>query len=60
MTSVWFDFGNGEIQQFDWNTEAECDAFINGVSIALEAVGIDDYYQFDSQEEADEHLNNLV
>jgi hypothetical protein len=55
--TVWFDFGNGP-EEHSEATPQEMDAFIRGVRFAMDECGIDDYRQFDSQEEVDEYLSN--
>lgn len=53
MEKVWFDFGDGQPREFAFATPEELNAFIEGVSAAAEGFGLDDYRQFDTQEEAD-------
>jgi hypothetical protein len=50
--SVWFDWGDGSPQQFQFDTEKEMDAFIQGVSAAASGFGMDDYRQYDTAAEA--------
>lgn len=47
MERVWFDFGEGDIEEFSFSTPAEMNAFLEGVSTAAQAWGIDDYRQYD-------------
>jgi hypothetical protein len=41
--SVWCDFGDGEFQKFDFETEAGRNAFADGILTAANAWGIDDF-----------------
>jgi hypothetical protein len=42
-SSVWADFGDGEFKQFSFHTEAEQNAFANGILTAANEWGIDDF-----------------
>lgn len=55
---VWFDFGDGDQQEFTFDTEKEMDAFIQGVSAAASGFGLEDYRQYDSEEEVKEAKEN--
>jgi hypothetical protein len=41
--SVWAEFGDREYERFDFETEAEQNAFANGILTAANAWGIDDF-----------------
>lgn len=55
---VWFDFGDGHVQEFVFDTEKEMDAFICGVSTAGENWGLDDYRQFETWKDVQEYLED--
>ena len=48
---VWFDFGNGPGLHEEPTTERMA-AFIEGITIAMQECGIDDYSQYDTEAEA--------
>lgn len=56
MHSVWFDFGDGKPDRFDFRSIKELNAFIMGVGITMAKHGINDYRQFDTQEQVDKFL----
>jgi hypothetical protein len=55
MERVWFDFGNGPLVHEEESKEA-MDAFIEGVQFSMQANGLDDFRQFNTQAELDEYL----
>ena len=57
--TVWIDWGDGEtIRQYDFATLTELEGFLIGVDEASLQWGIDDWRQFDSQEEANVALGD--
>ncbi len=62
MFKVWFDWGGGapdEIQCYEEATLAELNAFLAGVCAAACAWGIEDFRQFDSEEEIEEYRRTI-
>lgn len=54
MFKVWIDWGGGdpeEVQRYEFATIAELNAFLEGVLSASTAWGIEDFRQFDSEQE---------
>lgn len=50
--SVWCDFDNGALTEYQFKIESEQSAFLDGVTIAADGFGLDDYRLFYSLDEA--------
>jgi hypothetical protein len=59
MYRVWFDFGSG-VEVFEEKTLEELNAFIAGVCAACASLRIDDYRQFNSEEEVANYLRDCA
>ncbi len=55
---VWIDWGGGDpdqIQEYQFETLGQLNAFLEGVSAAACAWGIDDFFQLNNEEEVNKH-----
>jgi len=50
MNSLWIDFGNGEVERFDFATEEQFTLFLEGACTVLNRLDLDDVHVYENEQ----------